>query len=62
MNEYTIYIFLFNFILQLVKYKYYILDAKEESVLEFSSKEEFEEKKNELKISKIALEDTEEYK
>lgn len=62
MNEYTIYIFLFNFILQLVKDKYYILDAKEESVLEFSSKEEFEEKKNELKISKIALEDTEEYK
>ncbi|WP_418566518.1 hypothetical protein [Peptacetobacter sp.] len=39
-----------------------MLDAKEESVLEFSSKEEFEEKKNELKISKIALEDTEEYK
>lgn len=44
------------------KDKYYILDTKEESVLEFSSKEEFEEKKNELKISKIALEDSEEYK
>lgn len=39
------------------KDKYYILDTKEESVLEFSSKEEFESKKNELNISKIALEE-----
>lgn len=44
------------------KDKYYILDTKEESVLEFSSKEEFEEKKNELKIPNIPLEDLEEYK
>lgn len=44
------------------KDKYYILDTKEECVLEFSSKEEFEEKKNELKIPNIPLEDLEEYK
>lgn len=44
------------------KDKYYILDTKEECLLEFSSKEEFEEKKNELKIPNIPLEDLEEYK
>lgn len=44
------------------KDKYYILDTKEENVLEFSSKEEFNSERNELNISNISLKKLEEYK
>lgn len=42
--------------------KYYILDTKEESVMEFLSKDEFDLKKKDLKISNIKLKDLDEYK